>query len=131
LREKAIALFDALIAHPPFRQVFTQIVEQLRGKGLTQTPGSSDEPRWLRMAAANVVNNLAGDLDSHFEDYVLWNTGHLEFKAAAPRQYVAPLQSTKAHFEHTVRATREKLAQMRRSLSREHDIPVVPSGSFG
>jgi hypothetical protein len=130
LREAAVHFFDALLAHQPFREAFAQIVADLQRRGVTQTPGSSDHERWLRVAAANVVNQLAGDLDSHFEDHRLWNEGHSQLKSAAPPQPLEELSQSRANFSAAIRSSREKLAQLRRSLSRANDVPVVQSGSL-
>jgi len=131
LLDRAEKVYSALVADPKFAQVFDQIAGEVRKINERAVPTAEDKASWLRWVAGDVVNDLAPDLTSQSSDWLIWNQGASLFKAIAHRTLLADLASKRSHFKDVVQKTSEDLSTIRKRLSRQYDIPVVPISGAG
>ena len=91
-------------------------------------PVDGDETSLVDLMAVYAINGLAADLSPQFLNPLLWNKNRDALLSVAAQHLAAVVHSKRA-FEGVVRHCRERLAGLRKSLSREYDIPVAPSAS--
>jgi hypothetical protein len=126
LRQRAETLHSHLVESADFRDVLRRIIEELRSEGGEHLPASPGESDWIRYLAENVVNDLSTDLPRDRFGWRVWNRGAPQLKAAARREESEGLLSERARFAKIADETHERLFALRKKLSREYDIPVVP-----
>ena len=125
LRARAEALYSELERSVSFRSSVHEILEELRAKR-ERVPRVDEEPDWVRYLAADVVNDLRHDLPADHSEWPVWNRGADRLKREAPRELRTALVEERARFAATAKAALDRLFALRKSLSREYDIPVVP-----
>jgi hypothetical protein len=128
LLKHARELFSALLGHVPFTETFQRVLDEAALVSGVSIPQPSDHDMWLRWIAADVVNDLAADLPPQYSDWYLWNHGAVRFKAAAPAELLLNVGAARAEFAQTVSAVRSGVFGIRKRLSRQYDVPVVPGG---
>src|SRR3990172_1868561 len=125
LRARAEALYSELEKSESFQRLVHEIIEELRVKG-ERAPPVDAEPDWVRYLAADVVNDHRPDLPADHSEWLVWNRGADRLKRGAPGEPRAAVMEGGAQFAAGGKAALDSLFALRKSLSREYDIPVVP-----